>query len=39
MQNFKVCDLELKDSEGVGMVQHKSLDQYLLSGKVSTRFS
>ena len=37
--NFKVCDLDLKKSEGVGMVQRKSLDQFLISGHVSTRSS
>ena len=35
--NVKVRDLDLKDSEKVGMVQHKSLDQYLIQGKVSTK--
>ena len=38
-EKFQVCDLHLKVSEevGVGMEQHKILDQYLTSGKVSTR--
>ena len=36
MLNFKVHDLDLKDSEGVGMAQCKSLDQYLISGQVSS---
>ena len=35
----KVCDLDLKVSKevGVGMEQHKILDQYRTSGIVSTR--
>ena len=36
---FKVCDLDRKVNEGVGMVQHYILEQYLASGKVSTRSS
>ena len=39
MLNFEVCDLDHKDSEEVGMIQRKSLDQYLISGKVSTTSS
>ena len=41
-KKFYICDLDLKVSEGVGglgMIQNKSLDQYLTSGKVSTRSS
>ena len=38
-KKFYVYDFDLKVSEGVGMVQRKILDQYLTSGKVSTRFS
>ena len=40
-KHFLVCDLDLKVNDGarcLGMVQRKSLDQYLTPGKVSTRF-
>ena len=37
LNNMKSLWLDLKVSEGVGMVQHKTLDQYLTLGKVSTR--
>ena len=36
-KNFLVRDLDLKVSEGVGMVQRETQDQYLTSGKVLTR--